>query len=66
MEGHLSDRCFDASHAELMVSEKGDPFLVLVAEEGFDCTIVHLIPFLEMAAANPQLRKLMEKSLAHP
>jgi len=62
----MLDRCFDAGHAELMVSQKGDPFLVLVTEEGVDCTILHLGPFLEMAAAIPQLRQIMEKSLAQP
>lgn len=60
----MPDRCFDAQHAELIVSTTGAPFLVLVAEEGVDCTILHLAPFLEMAAAIPQLREIMEKSLA--
>ncbi len=64
MAAPLSDRCFDAHHAELMLSTKGDPFLVLVTEEGVDCAILHLAPFLEMAATIPQLRELMEKSLA--
>jgi hypothetical protein len=65
MATSMPDRCFDAQHAELMVSTKGDPFLVLVTEEGVDCAILHLTPFLEMAAAIPQLREIMEKSLAH-
>lgn len=63
MEANPPDRCFDAGHAELMVSEKGDPFLVLLTEEGSDCTIVHLTPFLKMAAADPRLREIMERSL---
>lgn len=64
MADPMLDRCFDAGYAELMVSQKGDPFLVLVAEEGVPCTILHIVPFLELAAATPQLRQLMEKSLA--
>jgi hypothetical protein len=64
MTASLQDRCFDAQHAELMVNPEGDPFLVLVAEEGVYCTILHLVPFLEMAADIPRLREIMEKSLA--
>jgi hypothetical protein len=60
----VPEQCSDATHAELVMSGSGDPFLVLMPEEGVDCTVVRMGPLLDFAAAHPQLRRLMEKSLA--
>lgn len=59
----VPEQCSDATHAELVVSGAGVPFLVLMPEEGVDCTVVHLGPLLDFVAADPQLRGLMERSL---
>lgn len=61
----VPEMCSDATHAELVVSGAGVPFLVLVAQEGSDCTVVNLAPLLDFAAQDPDLRRIMEQSLNH-
>lgn len=59
----VPDSCSDAVHAEVVLSGDGNPFLILMAEEGIDFTVVHLDQFLDFVAGDPRLRCLMEKSL---
>jgi len=59
----LPEECFDANHAELKLSTTGEPFLILLSQEGLDCTVVHLAPFLRYAATDTRLRKLLEDAL---
>lgn len=61
----VPETCSDATHAELVLSGAGVPFLVLMAQEGSDCTVVNLAPLMKFAAQDPDLRKIMEQSLSH-
>ena len=61
----VPETCSDATHAELVLSGAGVPFLVLMAQEGSDCTVVNLTPLLKFAAQDPDLRRIMEQSLSH-
>ncbi len=60
----VPETCSDATHAELVLSGAGVPFLVLMAQEGSSCTVVNMVPLLKFAAQDPDLRKLMEQTLA--
>jgi hypothetical protein len=60
----VPEACSDATHAELVVSGTGTPFLVLMPQEGHDCAVVNLVPLLKFAAQDPDLKKLLEEACA--
>lgn len=59
----VPEECFNANYAELKMSPAGEPFLILLSQEGLDCSVVHLAPFLRYAATDPRLRRLLEDAL---